>query len=526
MGNARRNRNSKSRGIMAASLILVAATWSLVPPASAAAAESAAYDLKTSRRQRNLDHWDVETAAAYLGLERTAAGKYVPAAGDEDGNVLYAGHDASIMFYASWCKNCHSLATSYDAIGNILEAGTTRSGIIMALFDCERDDDAAELCVGAGVTGYPTVMYVGAGTYHDTDPLSAGIAGRDKAAGPMGATPSGLDRVVKFQGDWRYGDSVLDWIKAMRGLSRWHRLSHEGWLSVVRRGLFGLFRKGGGRSTASASAGSLPVGIPPKLEEARALSASDSSSDSARSNQASTAEVKELKKDIKQLKEGVLAYRDLVEESNKAVQHAGYTIDSLLLPVAEPKEGSIGAGCVVEGSDPPYVDPFMALDKSGGWNAIPTDDGGATQLSDEYVLNKCVVDLSLDYCTRLSSRVTTTYLDELSSIPDDSEDYPALSDLDRLLTEREGKIEPYCAEFTNCYLDDFKGEKCHPAKCPFKNDIACRYISDCLDSRISEEYKDALAAQADEAKADAAETKTSSSGTSSDGGTASAWGVA
>ena len=69
------------------------------------------------RRERNLDHWDSDTLAYYL----------------DD----YRGHDVAIMFYAQWDRNSHSLAPYWDRIATTLDAGNSKSRLIMSLFDCE-----------------------------------------------------------------------------------------------------------------------------------------------------------------------------------------------------------------------------------------------------------------------------------------------------------------------------------------------------------------------------------------------------
>ena len=92
------------------------------------------------------------------------------------GNVLasdgladeYVGHDATVLFYAQWCTNCHSFSPSWDAVATHLNAGTRSSGLVMALFDCEKNARHAEVCLAAGVKAYPTVMHVGSGEIRDT----------------------------------------------------------------------------------------------------------------------------------------------------------------------------------------------------------------------------------------------------------------------------------------------------------------------------------------------------------------------
>ena len=100
---------------------------------SSSSSSSSAYDVLSPRRERNLDHWDADTAAAYLGLTRTTTNgdstEFIPVPPSDD---VYAGHDAAILFYAQWCQNCHALAPSYDAIGTLMEAGTTKSKLPVA----------------------------------------------------------------------------------------------------------------------------------------------------------------------------------------------------------------------------------------------------------------------------------------------------------------------------------------------------------------------------------------------------------
>ena len=492
---------------------------------------SSAYDVLSPRRERNLDHWDADTAAAYLGLTRSQNGdEFTPLPPQDD---IYAGHDAAILFYAQWCQNCHALAPSYDAIGTLMEAGTTKSNLILALFDCERDAEHMALCRAVGVQAYPTVMFVGSGPYHDRDPFTARFTPRSKNK-MAGTVPKELKRVVQFAGDWRYADQVLDWIKCMRGLSRWHRLNTEGWLSVLRRGIFGLLRKPDMTSGSKAKSGSnsLPVGVPPQLVQARA------SGGGGGMNTMSTAETTALQKKVTTLETQMKSYDDLLKTSNEAVLHASYTVDSFLLPTV-PKEGELGADCVVKTAYPPYVDVYAALKTSDGWDATAesgkasgagdvgdeTDDDAATSpLSDEYLLRSCVVDLSLDYCTRVSTRVTTDYLDELERIPE--ADYPKMSDLDALLTNRTDAVEPYCSTFTECYLEEFMDDaKCRPDTCPFKNEAACRYVANCLDARIKKEYVEALTAIGETAEQRAAAAAAAASDKKSTGGS-KAWGVA
>jgi hypothetical protein len=70
----------------------------------------------------------------------------------------------------------------------------------MALFDCELNNQHIQLCKALSVTYYPTLLFVGSGPYHATDPVTGAILGA-KSAGVMGPAP--VWNTVKFQGNWQ-----------------------------------------------------------------------------------------------------------------------------------------------------------------------------------------------------------------------------------------------------------------------------------------------------------------------------------
>lgn len=421
------------------------------------------YETTISRRERNLDHWDAETLAAYLGLDPDTAKPL-----EED---KYVGVDAGIMFYAQWCNNCHRFATVWDTIGQLVHAGTTESNLILALFNCELDKQHTRLCDAAGVTHYPTLMYVGAGTYYDTDPLTSAVLG-SKAAGPYGA--STLPRTVKFQGNLNVGDSVLDWVKAMRGLSTWYKWNHMegGWLKGIRSLIKNPFDK---KSDKSKGENSLPVGIPPGHNSIRASGTAASSA----SNNALEMQLK--------IVEGTLdvAKKEL-DETKMASTHAGYLIDSFLFPVTSNDTATEGNSLSIP------VDVFSKLNEIKAWDA-PVD--GASD-SDANVLVSCVVDLTLDYCTRFSTKATSDYLDGIASLPND--EYPSFTEMETQLRAIIEEVEPYCSIFSSCYENGFlESEGCRPATCPLTNEAACRYVSACTSETIKGEYKEALKKNSD-----------------------------
>ncbi|KAL9190450.1 hypothetical protein ACHAXT_007661 [Thalassiosira profunda] len=447
------------------------------------AAESKKYEASSARRERNLDHWDVPTAAAYLGLHpetlkplpevaagssstegaaTRGAGGNVAAAATPDLADEYIGHDAAILFYAQWCRNCHAAAPSWDAIATHVNAGSKESNLVMALFDCEKDTKHTELCLAAGIKAYPTMMFVGSGEYHDTDPFTS-IIGKDKSAGPFGATT--LRRTVKFQGNWQYADQILDWVNMMRGLSSWHAMSESGPLRFLRNGMFNLITGGKAQKYGKGKkgGGSLPVGVPPHFQtELRGPGGVGGGGASAQ-------EVKELETKLNVTKKE----KELYE---KAVTHSSQLLDGMLFPNDEAAAR----------------DPFAILTKSEGWHQNATAlPAGAPNDEHPSILRSCTLELSIDYCNRVTTRGTNAYLAELNAIPE-SDPFPSLEQIEARLVDDVKKTEPYCALVEGCILSNFEKEECRPDKCPFENEAACRYVGSCLDPRVQDEYGVAL----------------------------------
>lgn len=483
-----------------------------------AAAAAASYESTITRRERNLDHWDIPTACAYLGLHPVTFEPLPQFASDESTSTKnsnasgglstsasssmsssqtqqatavdeYIGHDAAILFYAQWCRNCHAVAPSWDAIATHLNAGSQSSNLIMALFDCEKTTQHTELCSSAGIKAYPTIMYVGRNTFHDTDMITRSILGKDKSAGPYGATT--LPRTVKFQGNWQYADQILDWISIMKGLGRWHGVVNDsGPLRSVRNLLFkvltgGTYRGGdggrGGRGSGKGGKGeSLPVGIPPNFQaELRGGLGSASSATTGTSTAATSQEIKNLEMKLNTTKEEKNLYE-------KAVTHSSHLLNGMLLPTKKSDAS--------DDTTTASRDPFTILTKSDGWyqnaTSLPTKDSP----NDEHpsILRSCTLELSIDYCTRITTRETNVYLEELAKIPE-TDAFPSIDVIEKHLLDEVKKVEPYCGIIESCIVSNFESdEACRPLSCPFENEAACGYVSSCLDPVIQDEYGVAL----------------------------------
>jgi hypothetical protein len=420
------------------------------------------------RRERNLDHWDSDTLAVYL---------------DE-----YQGFDVAIMFYAQWDSNSRALAPYWDRIATTLDAGNERSRLVMALFDCELNVAHSELCHAAGITHYPTLLFVGSGPYHDTDPLTKTLLGAAKSAGVMGEAP--VPNTVKFQGNWNYVDSITDWIRTMQALSNWHTWTTEGFGKRLRN--FFLPQKP--RNSP------LPIGVPGGgggagkgvLQGAATTIGAGLGGGGTDNN---SLKVKTLESQVEQLSE-------LTANYEKAVERSSSFLDTILLGNDYANDG---------------IDMFTLLNNENAWEKSnrPTAE----------VLRHCVTELSLDYCQRMSQKAANDLVDSLSQQGMSVEEMLALPDLEQLILDRVAQTEPYCVLLDNCIVTDFAGAECRPATCPFQNPLACQYLTSCFGSALQEEYANVLGfslVAAEEPEADDASTTNPEAGEG--GGKKRKWG--
>eukprot|EP00521_Asterionellopsis_glacialis_P007102 CAMPEP_0195284888 /NCGR_PEP_ID=MMETSP0707-20130614/2924_1 /TAXON_ID=33640 /ORGANISM="Asterionellopsis glacialis, Strain CCMP134" /LENGTH=558 /DNA_ID=CAMNT_0040344295 /DNA_START=141 /DNA_END=1817 /DNA_ORIENTATION=- len=465
--------------------------------ASASSSASASYSANTARRERNLDHWDADTLAFYLGIDVKTGEPLVSPSSlteDDEGDDIpvrqYAGHDAAVLFYAQWCNNCHRVAPYWDAIATHMNAGSVKSQLIMGLFDCEKDYQHMQLCTAAGVNSYPTMMFIGAGPYHDTDPLTAAIAGKDKSAGPMGATP--LPHTVKFQGNWQYTDSIMDWIRTMQGLSTWHQWTTDGFLRHIRNGLLGVFFPKASKKKKSLNQ-SLPVGVPITAGATSSVSRGSASSSSSSSSSSATSEesAKLLKAEMQQLKTQLETVQAESDQYGKLATHASLLVDNVLFPPASAtKNATADGGNDTSATSPAVVDVYTMLNEQGAW-----DETDLTTNQELSVLKVCALEMSMDYCKRLSTHETNDYievLDATTQVGVDLENYPTFAEMEQILKDRIAQAEPFCGIFDQCLTEEFQSEECRPKSCPFQQEVACRYLTACLDEAIQTEYAVAL----------------------------------
>mmetsp|Transcript_41949 Transcript_41949/g.48989 ORF Transcript_41949/g.48989 Transcript_41949/m.48989 type:complete len:513 (+) Transcript_41949:209-1747(+) len=444
-----------------------------------ASTPSSAKDNKTAdstslpRRHKYLDHWDAETLATYLGIDRTS---FQPLSTSTTGVLdTYAGYDASVLFYAQWCNNCHALAPLWDQIATLMKAGTTESNIIMSLFDCEKDEEHSKLCSAAGVTHYPTVMYIGAGPYYDK-PIVPNPKNKNTMMAP-------LRRTAIFRGNWTFGEALVDWLNAMKGLSSWHKFSRRNPVMKFMRSVFTLpFLKDAddiGRSGGKErGARSLPVGVP---HASSVLSPPSSSTNQASSSSGSGSDASATPSSTDQVTE------QEVKDALETVKHTKMLLESTLLP-SSIIDTSGGINTERNETDP-TPDVFFEITQYDYWNTAALNHVGDNNYGN--ILRTCMMDLSLDYCSRVSTKVGDNALNkEVEAIvakhADDLD--AAVVELKQFLTDKVGELEPFCTIFDKCLAGDFAEEECQVKSCPFENDVACKYLSSCLIPGVQQEY--------------------------------------
>ena len=363
-----------------------------------------------------MDYWDSDTLAYFL---------------DE-----YPGYDATVMFYSMGDRNSHAFAPYYGRIGEVLEAGTTQSRLVMALFDCEDSISNSQLCEAVGVTHYPTIMFIGSGPYHDTDPLFGRLF-----TGQYGHAP--VPNTVKFQGNWQYPDSILDWIRTMQALSNWHTWTTKGFGKRLRNILLPHKKP---RNTP------LPIGLP--------ASAAAKSSGSHATPASSSYDSEYLESMVE-----ILSNR--TSDLEKLVERSSTLLDSVLMQSSS-------------------QDMFEYLDQSKAW------DSPETNAPLDEILRNCVLELTMDYCQRVGAKAVQDVIDEMEGKGMTMEQIAKIEGLDEVLVSRIAQEEPYCSILDDCFMSGMVEEKCRPKLCPFQNQMACSYLTSCLEPSLQLEYAEAL----------------------------------
>jgi thiol-disulfide isomerase/thioredoxin len=421
---------------------------------------------RSTRRVKNLDHWDSHTLAHFVGLDWDTSRTNPAVEVDQ-----YAGIDAVVLFYASWCPNCLALAPLYDQLATMLKAGTKSSNLIMALFDCEVDTKHQDLCSAVGVTHYPTLLFIGRDTLHQRP-----TAKEQKIYSKLQMKkPPKPRRTAKFRGNWQYGEQILDWIRFNHAWSSWKNLSYDHPLVRFIRNSFTLpflrtsLRQNPSRNVAMGGTSkvdeSLPVGIPASGNTNMAMGGSTSSY--------------EDKLLLKKTEDALDLKIQQSKEMEKAATHLSYVLDALLLPTATNISAATASNVTTNETT---KDIFQHMTTNNVYTRTRTDPTDHEAL----ILYSCVVDLSLDYCNRVLVHIVNdeSFLNSFAGIKT-----VTLTDIEKAMMDERDKIEPFCTTLDECVPSNFlPADKCQPAICPFRNDLACRYVSTCFDPQIYDTY--------------------------------------
>lgn len=314
------------------------------------------------------------------------------------------------------------------------------------------------LCKSLSITHYPTLFFIGSGPFYDTDPITKTLFGRKRSAGIMGESP--VSNTIKFQGNWQYTDSVLDWIKTMQALSRWHTWSTKGFGKRLRN--FFIRKKIRNEQ--------LPLGVPDAKAVVSRNGSVNSDSSIAGSFSSSTNDEK-----VEYLEKRVEKWKNATDEITKVAVRTAAMLDSVLF------------------ADENSTDMFTLLNERGAWK----DFKSSTSINDIYRF--CVLEIALDYCQRVGDTVGTKVVDKLvASDLSNDELVDASSNMETIILDELKKQEPFCGILDNCIAIDMKDDSCRPKICPFVNENACRYTTSCMDSSVVADYAEALKISFDE----------------------------
>jgi thiol-disulfide isomerase/thioredoxin len=329
--------------------------------------------------------------------------------------------DVVVLFYAQWCSNCRGLSPVYIRIAELLSAGDSQ--LILGYFDCEADMEHATLCSNAGITHYPTIQFYS-------------LAGQTLPSSTREKLPK---HATQFAGNWQVGEAIMDWIKAMSFLSRWHRAA---WGEKLRGWLFGK---------KSKESSALPVGIPHVAANAR--------------------KVETLKVESATL-------------TQLALRSSSF-VDALLCPTTS-RAGLSGMKMMQDDhSLGEYPDVFGYLAQSNGW--FVQDDANTV------VVRTCIMEASLDMCQRYQNHAAEEWVHRQTDPTFASETDDEL--VARFTEEVAADIalkEPYCGVVEDCIVKDYAPAECRPEQCPFHDPVGCRYMTACLAKNLKEDYAAAL----------------------------------
>jgi len=450
------------------------------------------YEETIVRRDLNLDYWDADTLTYYLGYDNKKKNIFLEenASKNLKGSKEYAGIDAAVMFYAQWCRNCHTFVPIWDTIASLLHAGTTRGNIVMALFDCEMNEQHMKICNVAGVEKYPTLMYLGASSCYEPNSLWELLLGRREKYTPN-IVDYKLSRAVTFQGDLNVGDSVLDWVKVMRALSSWHKLSNNkgAWMRSFRKSLWNILNlgilKNMIRTKIPTNLSYLPIGIPYYRRNTSFFPMA-------------------VKWELNMLENKIKSSETDLESYKLASKNGDLFIESFLFPPQvnisfeyNSMDKNINKTQSEVNVTTTNADPFKIMSETMAWD-IKSDIFIFPQKKnyEAIILKSCLIDIITDYCNRLFTRVTSQFVFALKSFSID--EYPNIVEIEDKIRGSVKEKEPYCSIFHSCLITDFKGEEnelmmtCRPSMCPFINTNACTYVSGCLSEGIRGEYSDVL----------------------------------
>lgn len=472
-------------------------------------------------RKGNIDYIFDETLEFYINY-------YNNDNSSNTNNNIVLDYDVTIMFYAQWCKNCHALASTYEQIARMLHAGTIDSKLIVGFFDCEYNIQHSILCEQIGIQHYPTIAYFNFAAdkqqhqYEEKNNKKEKITNKTKKK-------ASYKHITKFNGNWQYAESILDWIKYMKLISYYQR--NNKWIQTFRRSILGLFLPNMRRTNHRQNNGnngikkllsfksSLPVGIPKLDESDNNKYASSTSSSSAGDDNDYQVLLKSYERNI-----------DLLRRTDDMLQHKDAMIDTLLFPkefdvdIVDAKGTLYDINIVIPIANKTYTDLYLYMYLTDTWPTIESMKNQSIYpnvVTDTMILTKCMSDIIYDYCSRIQTKFMYHWVQRNSNITYISE--TIYDQYENDLRDHFMIQEPYCTIVEACIEHDFFDHdennitvmsnhtfnstnttantntnttntklSCKPMTCPFHDEVACRYLTMCLLDDVYNDYYKSL----------------------------------
>jgi hypothetical protein len=110
---------------------------------------------------------------------------------------------------------------------------------------------------------------------------------------------------------------------------------------------------------------------------------------------------------------------------------------------------------------PTDTDVFRFLYTNKAWESEVSDAND--------ILRTCALEVSLDYCQRVTTNVATELVEALEA--NGTLEKYSMEKLEEKVQDMTNEKEPFCKVLETCLANGMQGDECSPTKCPFQNEV-------------------------------------------------------